>query len=126
MGHCTKCKGRNQSGHNQVGPGLDTRSAGQANCGGMKADKKRNQPKAKFRPGRAGCEALMFVIRGYAPGSPAADENLKPSPMDVLRVCAEGIHEILPYMKRWEPGFDIRSIRSCGLVVMLSGSPYQE
>lgn len=68
----------------------------------------------------------MFVVRGYAPGTPVTDENGKLNPKDTLRICAENINEVMPYMKRWEPGFDIRSIRSTGLIIMLSGSPYQE
>jgi len=81
---------------------------------------------SKFRVGKAGCESLMFVVRGYHPGTPVANENLKPSPKDTLRICAEDIHEVMQHLKRWEPNFDIRSIRSTGLVVLLSGSPYQE
>jgi hypothetical protein len=90
------------------------------------ANKKRNIKAPKFRPGRAGCEALMFVVRGYAPGTPVTDEDGKLNPKDALRICAEEISEVMQYMKRWEPGFDIRSIRSTGLVILLSGSPYQE
>ena len=94
---------------------------------GMKADKKRNSiAKAKFRPGRAGCEALMFVVRGYHPGTPVTDPDGKLNPRDTLRIAATDIQEIMAYMKRWEPGFSIRSIRCTGLIVMLSGSPYQE
>jgi hypothetical protein len=81
---------------------------------------------AKFRPGRAGCEALMFIIRGYAPGTEVTDENGKLNPKDTLRVCGIDIYDVLAYMKRWEPNFAIWSIRSVGLVIMVSGSPYQE
>jgi hypothetical protein len=82
--------------------------------------------KSKFRPGRAGCEALMFVVRGYAPGNPVSDENGKRNPQDTLRICAESIHEITEHLKKWEPNFDIRSIRVIGMAVLLSGSPYEE
>jgi len=88
--------------------------------------KPKSKTKPKFRPGRAGCESLMFVVRGYHPGTPVTDENLKLNPKDTLRICAEDIHEVMQHLKRWEPNFDIRSIRSTGLVVLLSGSPYQE
>jgi hypothetical protein len=92
----------------------------------MKANEKRNQKAPRFRPGRAGCEALMFVVRGYAPSTPVTDPDGKLNPKDTLRIAATDIHEVMQYMKRWEPNFDIRSIRSTGLVVLLSGSPYQE
>jgi hypothetical protein len=87
----------------------------------MKANKKRMP---KFSPGRAGCESLMFLVRGYRPGTPAAVDD-KPAPLDTLRICANGIHEIMAHLKRWEPDFDIRSVRVIGLVVLLSGSPYE-
>jgi hypothetical protein len=31
--------------------------------------------KSKFRPGRSGCESLLFVIRGYHPGTPDTIED---------------------------------------------------
>jgi hypothetical protein len=70
------------------------------------------QQKAKLKthgsgPGRAGCEALMFVVRDYHPGTPVTDENLKLNPKDTLRICAEDIHEVMQHLKRWEPNFDI-------------------
>lgn len=68
----------------------------------------------------------MFVVRGYHPGTPVTDENGKLNPKDTLGIAETDIHEVMVYMKRWEPGFSIRSIRCCGLVVLLSGSPYQE
>jgi hypothetical protein len=73
------------------------------------------------RPSKA---AKVWATRH--PGTPVTDENLKLNPKDTLRICAEDIHEVMQYLKRWEPNFDIRSIRSTGLVVLLSGSPYQE
>jgi hypothetical protein len=79
---------------------------------------------AKFPTGRSGCESLMFIIRGYAPGTPVTDENGKLNPKDTLRICATDIHQVMTYMRKREPNFEIRSIRSGGLVILLSGSPY--
>ena len=66
----------------------------------------------------------MFVIRGYSPGTEVTDENGKLNPKDTLRICANDIHEVMTYMRKREPKFEIRSVRSCGLVILLSGSPY--
>jgi hypothetical protein len=79
----------------------------------------------KFGPGKAGCESLLFVIKGYAEGSPVRVDD-KPAPMDTLRVCGKDIHEVIAHLKKWEPQFQIESIRCCGLVVLLSGSPFNE
>lgn len=81
--------------------------------------------KEKFRPGKAGCESLIFLVRGYHPGTPTTVDD-KPGPMDMLRICGSDIHEVVAHLKKWEPRFAIRSIRMLGLVVLLSGSPYQE
>lgn len=81
--------------------------------------------KDKFRRGRAGCESLMYSVRGYQPGTPVTVDD-KLAPQDKLRICANDIHEVLEHLKKWEPRFDIRSIRVMGLVVLLSGSPYHE
>lgn len=86
---------------------------------GMKAKRE------KFRQGRAGCESLMFLVRGYHPATPVTVDD-KPAPMDTLRICGSDIHEVAAYLKRWEPEFSVRSIKLLGLVVLLSGSPYQE
>ena len=80
----------------------------------------------KFRQGRAGCESLMFLVKGYHPGTQITDESGKRNPQDILRICGSSIHEVMQYLKRWEPNFDIRSIRLIGLAVLLSGSPYQQ
>jgi hypothetical protein len=79
----------------------------------------------KFRPGRAGCESLIFLVRGYHPGTPVTIDD-KPAPMDTLRICGSDIHEVVAHLKRWEPRFSGRSVRVIGITVLLSGSPYQE
>lgn len=79
----------------------------------------------KFRQGKAGCESLMFLVRGYHPGTPETIDD-KPGPMDKLRICGSDIHEVAAYLKRWEPRFSVRSIRILGITILLSGSPYQE
>lgn len=79
----------------------------------------------KFRPGRAGCESLMFLVRGYHPGTPVTIDD-KPAPQDTLRICGSDIHEVVAYLKRWEPNFSVRSIRLVSMCVLLSGSPYNE
>jgi hypothetical protein len=97
----------------------------------MTAKKKRNQKsvgrsaaKPKFNPGRAGCEARLYLVRGYHSTTPITDENGKRNPQDCLRICANGIYEVLEHVRKWETGFDIWSIRLLGLTVLLSGSMY--
>lgn len=80
----------------------------------------------KFRQGRAGCESLLFLVRGYRPGTPVIVDDDKPAPMDTVRICANDIHEVAAHLKKWEPEFSVRSIKMLGLVVLLSGSPYEE
>lgn len=81
---------------------------------------------SKFRPGRAGCESLMFEVEGYLPGTnPTTPEGAR-APMDTLRICGADIHEVAAYLKKWEPHFSLRSVRVVGIAILLSGSPYQE
>lgn len=94
---------------------------------GKTAKRVRTKAKSeKFRQGRAGCESLMFLVRGYHPGTQITNESGKRNPQDALRICGSDIHEVTQYLKRWEPHFDVRSIRLIGLAVLLSGSPYQQ
>ena len=80
----------------------------------------------KFRPGKAGCESLLFIVRGYHPGTDPTTTDGDPAPMDTLRICAVDVFEVAQHLKKWEPNFSVRSIRLIGLTVLLSGSPYQE
>jgi hypothetical protein len=82
--------------------------------------------KRKFRRGRAGCESTLFLVRGYHSTTEIKDKDGKPTPQDVLRICANDIDEVLEHIRKWETGFEIRSIRLIGLVVLVSATPYNE
>jgi hypothetical protein len=82
--------------------------------------------KRKFTPGRAGCESTLFLVRGYHRTTEITDKDGKPTPQDVLRICANDIEEVLEHIRKWERGFAIRSIRLIGLVVLVSATPYNE
>jgi hypothetical protein len=77
-----------------------------------------------FNRGRAGCEARLYEIKGYAFGTPCLNEEGEPAEMDVHRIAANDLKEVMFHMSRRETDFDIRSITLVGLIVMLSGSSY--
>jgi hypothetical protein len=80
----------------------------------------------KFRAGRSGCEARLYVIEGYLPGTTPTDESGKPAPMDVLRIAANDIFEVVEHLRKWEPHFSIKRIDLIGMIVLLSGTPYNQ
>jgi hypothetical protein len=77
-----------------------------------------------FNQGRVGCEARLYEIKGYSIGRTCLNEEGEPAEMDVHRVAANDLQEVMLYMSRREKDFDIRSITLVGLIVMLSGSSY--
>jgi len=79
----------------------------------------------KFRAGRAGVEGRLYLIRGYHSTTQRTDENGKPTPQDVLRVCANDLNDVVEHLKKWESRFDVHSIRLIGMMVTVSGSPYE-
>ena len=80
--------------------------------------------KSKFGMGRAGIEARLYLIRGYLSTTNRTDENGKPTPMDVVRVGADNLNDLMEHLKRFESGFDVYLIRLIGMMRLVSGWPY--
>jgi hypothetical protein len=82
------------------------------------------KPKNKFGIGRAGIESRYYLIHGYLPTTQVTDEARKPAPFDVLRIAADNLDDVTLFLKKWESGFDVRSIKLIGMIVTISGTPY--
>lgn len=80
--------------------------------------------KPKFKTGRAGVESRYYQIRGYRSTSPRTDDSGKPNPLDVLRLAANDLNDVVQYLQRFEAGFDVHSIKLIGMMVTVSGTPY--
>ena len=80
--------------------------------------------KAKFRPGRAGCESRLYLVRGYHSTTQITDENGKPAPFDKLRIAADNLTDLMKHLEKWESDFDVHQIRLVGMVITVSGTPY--
>jgi hypothetical protein len=80
--------------------------------------------KNKFQTGRAGIEARYYLIRGYYESTPRTDENGKTVPMDVLRIGADNINDLMQHLKKFESKFDVHQIKLMGMMRLVSGSPY--
>lgn len=72
----------------------------------------------------AGIEARFYIIRGYYESTQRTDEHGKPVPMDVLRIGADNINDLMLHLKRFESGLDVDSIRLAGMMRLISGTPY--
>jgi hypothetical protein len=78
----------------------------------------------KFKPGRAGIEGRLYLIRGYHSTTGRTDEEGKPAPMDVLRVAADNLNDVVEHLKRFESQFDVYCIKLVGMMRLVSGTPY--
>jgi hypothetical protein len=77
-----------------------------------------------FRPGPEGtCEAHVYEFSNER--SPLAD-GLDPEKdiSTTIRIAGSSLLEAVEYMARFEPDFRIVSARNIGLIVVLSGTPY--
>ena len=76
-----------------------------------------------FRPGPTGaCEATLFEFRS---GSEADNIASELGAAAQHRIAASSLLEAVQYMAKCEPDFPIRTVRSLGLIVLLSGSSYR-
>ena len=85
----------------------------------QKEQLKRVKRAGHFERGRAGCETLLWKFKGRKPLMAEEDEEAP-----VRLVAANTLDEALAHMRRWEDGFEIQSVKSLGIIVLLSGSPY--
>lgn len=83
-----------------------------------------NKPKGKFGIGRAGIEAQFWIVKGFYNTTKQTDEDGKPAPMDVLRIGADNISDLMERLKRFESGFDVYQIKLIGMMRLVSGTPY--
>ena len=73
-----------------------------------------------FRTGPTGvCEATLFEFRSDTGSSQLEADD--PRHM----IAANSLLEAAVYMAKREPEFVVRSVRSLGVIVLLSGSPFQ-
>lgn len=80
--------------------------------------------KSKFTPGRAGIEARLYIVRGWRNTTKQTDENGDPAPMDVLRIGADNINDLMEYLKKFESDFDVHQVKLIGMMLLCSGTPY--
>ena len=79
---------------------------------------------SKFRPGPAGtCEAHLFEFSNEC-GSPAAALDAEKTIDTTHRIEASSMLEAVTYMAEHEPEFRIWSVRTIGVIVLLSESRY--
>jgi hypothetical protein len=80
--------------------------------------------KRKFGIGRAGIESRYYLVKGFYESTERTGQDGKPAPMDVLRVSADNINDLMEHLKRFESQFDVYSIRLIGMMRLVSGTPY--
>jgi hypothetical protein len=80
--------------------------------------------KRKFRLGPSGtCEALLFEFSNEScPG--AEGLHAEKTISTTHRIAACSMLEAAEYMAEFEPDFQTQSVRTIGLIVMLSGSEF--
>jgi hypothetical protein len=70
-----------------------------------------------FRVGRrSACEAHLFEFELFS----TAEGDIEP----VRRIAASSSLEAMTFLLKDEPDYRIRSVRDCGVIILLSGSPY--
>jgi hypothetical protein len=82
------------------------------------------KPKSKFGIGRAGIEARFYLIKGYYESTERTDKDGKPVPMEVLRIGADNLNDLMDHLKRFESRFDVYQIKLIGMMKLVSGTPY--
>jgi hypothetical protein len=88
------------------------------------AKKRAQQSIGNFYPGPAGtCEARLYEFSNEREEAP---EGLDPEkPIETThRIAAGSMLEAMEYMAEFEPEFNIHSVRTIGIIVLLSGSRY--
>ena len=75
--------------------------------------------KEGFRPGpRGACEVHLFAFHRFVPDEGAAEGEPR-------LIAAVSLLEAVMFLKRDTPDFSIRAVEHRGVILMLSGSPYE-